>query len=117
MSRLRRGVVEAHLRRVARRHHHRVHAIGAERIDGDRQRQRRIDAAGQPEHDAGEAMLADVVAHAEHERAVDARFFGQRRLDVPRPRHRRAVDEIDIDRKESFLERRRALHDLARARS
>ena len=59
-------------------------------------------------------MLGHVVAHAEHERAVDARFLGQLRFDVTRPRHCLAVDQIDIDCVELLLERRRALHDLTR---
>ena len=46
-ARLLRGIVAAHLRGVPRRHHHHLHAIRAQRIDRDRQRQRRIDAAGQ----------------------------------------------------------------------
>ena len=56
----------AGLRGEARRQHHAAHAFGSERIDGDRRRQRRIDAAGEPEHDAGEAVLGDVVAQPEH---------------------------------------------------
>jgi hypothetical protein len=43
--------------RVARRHHHRVHLVGAERIDRDGQRQRRVDAAREAHDDAGEAVL------------------------------------------------------------
>jgi hypothetical protein len=56
-------VVQAHLRRVGRRHHHRAHLVGAERIDRDRQRQRRIDAARQADDRAREAVLAEVIAH------------------------------------------------------
>jgi hypothetical protein len=70
--RLSRCVVAAHLRRVAARHHDGLHALGAERVDGDRQRQCRIDAARQPEHDARETILLDVVARTEHERSIDA---------------------------------------------
>ena len=62
------GVVARALRRVARRHRHRVHAVGAERVGADRCGQRRVDAAGDPEHDVAEAALLDVVADAEAER-------------------------------------------------
>ena len=38
--------------------------LGAERVDSHRRDHRRVDAAGQPEHDAGKAVLVDVVAQA-----------------------------------------------------
>ena len=44
---------------------------GAERVGGDRRRERGVDAAGQAEDDAGEAVLADVVAQAGAERGPD----------------------------------------------
>ncbi len=47
---------------------------GAQRIDRDGGRQGRIDTAGHAEHDAGEAVLADIVAQAQHHRGID---FGQ----------------------------------------
>ena len=60
------GVGDRACRRVAVRQHHAVHLIGAERIDRDRRAERGIDAAGNAEQHAGKAVLADVVAQAEH---------------------------------------------------
>ena len=57
-------IIDAHLRGVARGHHHRLHALRPEGIDGDRQRQRRVHPARQPHHHPREAVLAHVVAHA-----------------------------------------------------
>ena len=45
---------------------------GAERIAGDREHERGVDAARQADHDALEAVLVHVVANAEHERVPDA---------------------------------------------
>ena len=56
------------LGRVARRHRDAVHALRAERLDGERGRERRVDPAGDADHDVAEAVLADVVAQAELER-------------------------------------------------
>ena len=39
---------------------------GAEGVGGDHGDERRVDAAGQPDHDVGEAVLGDVVAGGEH---------------------------------------------------
>ena len=44
--------------------------LGAEGVDGDRRDERRVDAAGEPDHDVGEAVLGAVVAGAEDERLV-----------------------------------------------
>jgi hypothetical protein len=54
--------------RVGRRHHHRAHPVGAQRIHRNRQHQRRIDAARQAQDGARKAVLAHVVAHAQHQR-------------------------------------------------
>ena len=67
-------IVDAAAAGVGRWHQHAEHVIGAERLGGDRGRQRRVDAAGQPEDGVGESALADVVARAEDERAPDLRF-------------------------------------------
>ena len=72
---LQRRIVLAHLRGVARGHGDRVNAFRAQRIDCDAQRQRRIDAAGKPNHDAGKAMLLDIVAGTEDERPIDTLFL------------------------------------------
>jgi hypothetical protein len=59
-----------------------MHPLGPERVDRDRQRERRIHAAGQTHDHAGKTMLGDVVAHPEHQRAIDAllvRQFGRDR--------------------------------------
>ena len=64
------GVGDAALAREARRHEHADHVLGPERVDRDRRDQRRVDAAGEPDEHVGEAVLAHVVAGAEHERLV-----------------------------------------------
>ena len=47
-----------------------MHVLGAEGVGGDDGDDRRVDAAGQPDHDVGEAVLGAVVAGAEDERLV-----------------------------------------------
>ena len=74
LRRERQRVVDAAAARERRRHQHAEHVIGAERLDGDRRGQRRVDAARQAEHGAREAALARVVARAEHQRAPDLRL-------------------------------------------
>ena len=64
-------VIDTHVGGVARRHRHRHHALGAQRIDRQRQGQCRVDTARQAEHTAREAILGDVVADAEYQRVVD----------------------------------------------
>ena len=66
-------VVEGGLRRVARRHDDAEHPVGAQRIDGDGGRQRRIDAAGKPDEHAGEAVLPDVIGQPQRHGAVGRR--------------------------------------------
>ena len=56
-------------RGVRRGHRHAGDAVGAERVDGHQRDERRVDPAAEPEHDVLEAVLARVVARAEHERA------------------------------------------------
>ena len=56
------SVLDAHGGGVVGRHHHRVHALGAERVDDDREHQRRIHAAREPEQHAGKFVLVHVVA-------------------------------------------------------
>ena len=55
----------------ARGHRDADDPVGAERLDGDRRRERRVDAAGEPDDGLREAVLAHVVAGAEDERLVD----------------------------------------------
>ncbi len=52
---------------VGRGHHHRADLVLAQCIDRDGQHQRRVDAARQAQDGARKAVLADVVAHAEHQ--------------------------------------------------
>ncbi len=60
------GVGDAVVARVARRHQHAGHAVGAERVGGDRGDERRVDAAGQPdEHPFVKPFFVHVVAGAE----------------------------------------------------
>ena len=68
------GVVDRALRRELRRHRDAGHVLGAECFDCDRSRHRRIDSAGQSDHDVFETAFANVVAHAEDEGLSD--FFG-----------------------------------------
>ena len=56
--------------RVSRRHRHPVDVVGAERVGGDAGDDRRVDPAGQPDHDVGEPVLRAVVAGPEHEGVV-----------------------------------------------
>ena len=69
----------------ARGHRDADDAVRAERLDGERRRERRVDAAGEADDGLREAVLAEVVAGAEHERRVDlaepVRVGGER----PRP--------------------------------
>ena len=51
---------------VRRRHHHRAHLVGAQRIDRNGQHQRRVNAARQTQQRAGKAVFAQIVAHAQH---------------------------------------------------
>ena len=59
-----------------------MHPLGPERIDRDRGRERRIDAAREPQHDAREAVLLDVVAQAQAHRAIDRLEAEGRRRDL-----------------------------------
>ena len=74
-----------------------VDALGAERVDRDQRDQRRVDPAGEAEHDALEAVLLDVVAQAEAQRRVDLGLgleqlgaSGRRRLAAAGDRRARA---------------------------
>jgi len=111
-ARLRGRILEAHGGGVARGHHHRVHAFGADGIHGNRQRQRRVDAARESHDDAGKIMFHDVVAHAQNERAIHALLIGELRGDGRGERHhatRRIAREF---RKVRALEKRgRPCHD------
>ncbi len=64
-------VLEAFVAGVFRREHHAPHLARAERIDRDRRRQRAVDPARQAEDHAGEAIAVDVIAQADHHRAVN----------------------------------------------
>ena len=61
-------VMPRRLGRVTRRHRHAVHALRAERLDRERRDERRVDPAGDAEHDVAEPVLLDVVAQPELER-------------------------------------------------
>ena len=79
-----------------------------ERIDRDRERQRRVHAARQAHHDAREAVLVDVVAHAEHQRPVDALLVRTARArSVPASGTSAAATALELDAVQAFLERRR----------
>ena len=56
------------------REHHGAHAVPPKGVDRHRQHERRVDAAGEAEQDAGKLVLADVIAHAHHQSVVDMRL-------------------------------------------
>jgi hypothetical protein len=106
------GVVAAHLRGVTRGHHDRPHPLRAERVHRHREREGGIDAAGQPEHHAGEMVLVHVVGDAEHERPVDPVDELGRRRDV---RGEDVPAGLDLDELQRLDEERRAIHQFALA--
>ena len=59
------GVGERFVRGEAVGQHHRVHARRAERVHRHRRAESRVDAARKPEHDAGKAVVVDIVAQAQ----------------------------------------------------
>ena len=69
------GVLGRDRGRVGRRHRHAHDMSGAQGIDGDGCRERRVDAARKSEHDRLEPVLPHVVAYAQHERGVDVGFL------------------------------------------
>ena len=64
------GVAARSLGAVPRRHRDAVHALGAERLGAESRRDRRVDATRDGDDDLREAVLLDVVAQAERERAA-----------------------------------------------
>jgi hypothetical protein len=100
---------QADFGRIRGGHHDRAHALGTERVDGDGQRQRRIDTSRQADDRAREAVLAEVVTHAENQRLIDLGFDARRRDNGPGLWL--AVD--DVDHRQRFLE----LRQLAAERS
>ena len=56
------------LRRVARRHRHAMHAVGAECLDRERHDERRVDATRDADDDVAEPVLGHVVVQAQLER-------------------------------------------------
>ena len=67
---------------VARRHEHTDDVLGAERVDGNRRDQGRVDAARQTHEHLRETVLTHVVTRPEHERFVDLAHRCERRLDT-----------------------------------
>ena len=65
---------QADFGRIRRRHHDGANLVGPQRVDGNGQHQCRVDAAGQAEERAGEAIFPQIIAYAQHERLVDLRF-------------------------------------------
>ena len=76
------GVGDAAVAREARRHEHADDVLGPERVDRDRRDERRVDAAGEADQHVAEAVLAHVVARAEHQRLVDLVHRREQRLDA-----------------------------------
>ena len=70
--RARLGVAQRFRRGEAIGQHHGVDASGAQRVDGHGGAERRIDAAGEAEHDAGKPVVLDVIAQAHHAGGVIA---------------------------------------------
>ena len=69
------GVVNRPLRRVRPGHANTDDVLRAERIGRNRRRQRGIDASAEPDDRPLEATFADVVARAQNQRFIGARFF------------------------------------------
>ncbi len=70
-----RGIAQAPFARIAGGKRDAPDAFRPERLGGDHGDERRVDAAGEAEHDRLEAALGDVVAHAEDERAEELFFL------------------------------------------
>ena len=83
------GIGDGVRARVARRHEHPVHPLGAERVDSDGGHQRRVDPTREADHHLAEAVLGHVVAGAEHQGLVDLALGTQQRRGV---RHQRRLD-------------------------
>ena len=87
---------------VLRRQPDAVHAVGAERVDGEGGDHRGVDAAGQAEHDRGHAVLVDEVAQPQHQRPPDLLAVAQRLGDRAGPRlergHRLLREHVPGDR-------------------
>ena len=77
------GVGSAVVAGVAAGHADAVHVLGAEGVDGHAGHDRGVDTARQADDHIGEAVLAHVVAGAEHQRRVEL-GIGRERLDQPR---------------------------------
>ena len=74
------GIVLGRRRGVRRGHDRGADARRAERVGGEAGDERGVDAAGEPEHDVVEAVLAHVVAQPERQRAVDLSLVRRERL-------------------------------------
>ena len=59
-----------------------MHALSADRIDRDRKRQCRVDTARESDDDAGEAVLRNVVVHAQNEGTIDTFLIDKLRGDL-----------------------------------
>ena len=111
-TRLRLGVFQTHARGVVIRHHYRLYPLGAERVDGNRQRQGRVDTTGQPKDHTLEAVLVDVITHPGNQRLIytgfQLRHGRQRALTQPHL----AVVELHINRIQPLAEGRNPAGDL-----
>ena len=87
------GVVARPLGGEAGRHRDRVDVLGTQRVGGDSGRQRRVDAAGDADHDVGEAVLRDVVAETEPEAEPHLLESGRERC------HGRSDRLVDVARR------------------
>ena len=103
------GIGHAARARVHAGHRQGVHRIGPEGIHRDHGHERRVDATGEPEHHLTEAVLAHVVARAEHERAIHLLGLGG----PGRPLLGGEAVVVDLDDQEVFVEPRGATGDRA----
>ena len=78
---------------MGRGHDHAGDAIGAEGVDREQGHERRVDPARERQPDMTEAVLRDVVAKAEDERAVDLGEIGERLGDPARSGGVEVADE------------------------
>ena len=84
-----------------------MHAVGAERLGGERGSERRVDAARDADDDVAEPVLLDVIANAQLEREPHLIELGERRRD----RAGRRLCEVDYEQR--LLEARRPRDDAA----
>ena len=96
-------VFDADVGGIAERHHHRLHPVRAESVHRHRQGQGGIDAPGQAQQRALEAVLVDVVTGCQHQGPVQA-FLVFRHRQHFTAHFQRAAFAAQVHRDQRFLE-------------